>query len=134
MKPNDKGESRSSGRFSYDGLERVIHEKARLGILTSLVVHPDGLVFSELRDLCALTDGNLNRHLLVLQEAGLVDVWKGMRGNRPQTLVCLTDPGRKRFVDYITVLEQIVADAAEATNPAPGSAPARRYGQGWSPA
>ena len=131
---NDKDETRSSGRFAYDGLERVIHEKARLGILTSLSVHPDGLVFSELRDLCALTDGNLNRHLAVLQEASLVEVWKGLRGNRPQTLVRLTEPGRQRFVEYIGVLEQIVADAAEATQSSPGTAPSRRYGQGWSPA
>ena len=47
------------GRFAYEGLERIIHEKARLGILTSLVAQPKGLLFNELKDLCALTDGNL---------------------------------------------------------------------------
>ena len=50
----------SSGRFAYDGLERVIHEKARLGILASLIAHPDGLLFNDLKDLCSLTDGNLS--------------------------------------------------------------------------
>ena len=60
-----------SGRFAYDGLERVLHEKARLGIMTSLVTRPEGLLFSELKRLCALTDGNLSRHLDVLREAGL---------------------------------------------------------------
>src|SRR5947209_13077707 len=94
-----------SGRFAYDGLERVIHEKARLGILTSLVAHPDGLLFNDLKDLCTLTDGNLSRHLQMLQEAQFVEVWKGVRRNRPQTLVRLTDSGRKRFMECISVLE-----------------------------
>ena len=63
--------------FSYDGLDRVIHEKARLGLLTSLMAHPKGLAFADLKQLCGLTDGNLSRHLQVLQEAGLVEVTKG---------------------------------------------------------
>src|SRR5438270_4075664 len=98
------GDPDGPGRFAYDGLERVMHEKARLGILTSLVAHPDGLLFNDLKDLCSLTDGNLSRHLQMLQEAQLVEVWKGVRKNRPQTLVRLTDAGRKRFMDYISVL------------------------------
>src|SRR3954449_5838298 len=61
-----------SGRYSYDGLDRVIHEKARLGILTGLLGRPDGLLFNDLKALCALTDGNLSRHLAILQGAGLV--------------------------------------------------------------
>ena len=101
----------SAGRFAYEGLERVIHEKARLGILASLIAHPDGLVFNDLKDLCSLTDGNLSRHLQMLQEARLVEVWKGTRKNRPQTLVRLTETGRKRFQEYIAVLENVVADA-----------------------
>ena len=51
------------GRFAYEGLDRVIHEKARLSVLTSLVAHPKGLVFGDLKALCGLTDGNLSRHL-----------------------------------------------------------------------
>ena len=100
--------------FSYDGLDRVIHEKARLGMLTSLMAHPKGLAFADLKQLCALTDGNLSRHLQVLQEAGLVDVTKGYEGNRPHTSCKLTKAGRKRFLDYLTVLEQLVRDAAKA--------------------
>jgi DNA-binding transcriptional ArsR family regulator len=99
------------GRFAYDGLDRALHEKARLGILTSLVAHPDGLKFGELRSLCALTDGNLSRHLDVLKEAGLVDLWKGFEGRRPQTIVRLTIDGRKRFVSYLEELERVVRDA-----------------------
>src|SRR5260370_5934074 len=84
----------NSGRFAYEGLERVMHEKARLGMLTSLMAHPEGLLFGDLKELCALTDGNLNRHLKVLQEAGLVEVWKGTKRNRPQTLCRITGEGR----------------------------------------
>ena len=76
--------------FSYDGLDRVIHEKARLGLLTSLMAHPKGLAFADLKQLCGLTDGNLSRHLQVLQEAGLVEVTKGYEGNRPHTTCRLT--------------------------------------------
>src|ERR1700722_9354630 len=57
-----------TGRFAYDGLERVIHEKARLSVLSSLAAHPDGLLFNELKALCSLTDGNLSRQIQVLQE------------------------------------------------------------------
>jgi DNA-binding HxlR family transcriptional regulator len=98
--------------FAYDGLDRVIHEKARLGLMTSLITHPKGLAFADLRQLCGLTDGNLSRHLQVLQEAGLVKVTKGYEGNRPHTSCRLTKVGRRRFLEYLAVLEQIVRDAA----------------------
>ena len=105
-----------SGRFAYDGLDRVIHEKARLSVLTSLVTHPKGLVFGDLKELCGLTDGNLSRHLQVLEEAGLIDIQKGYDHNRPQTLCRITAQGRRRYLDYLQVLEQIVRDAATATD------------------
>jgi DNA-binding MarR family transcriptional regulator len=98
--------------FAYEGLERVIHERARLSILSSLASHPQGLVFNDLKSLCALTDGNLSRQIQLLQEAGFVEVWKGTKNNRPQTLCRLSDAGRKRFLDYIAELEQVVANAA----------------------
>ena len=100
-----------TGRFAYDGLERVLHEKARLGIMTSLVTRPEGLLFSDLKRLCALTDGNLSRHLDVLREAGLVEVWKGFENRRPQTLCRLSVEGRQRFVAYLEQLEQVIRDA-----------------------
>jgi DNA-binding MarR family transcriptional regulator len=104
--------AQSSGRFAYDGLDRVIHEKARLSVLTSLVTHPKGLVFGDLKEMCGLTDGNLSRHLQVLAEAGLIDIEKGYDHNRPQTLCRITAQGRRRYLDYLQVLEQIVRDAA----------------------
>lgn len=120
-----------AGRFAYDGLERVIHEKARLGILTSLVTHPGGLVFTDLKELVGLTDGNLNRHLVVLEEAGFVEaralkpsaLKKRGRGKRP-TQYALTKLGRKRFLEYISELEQVVRDAG-AVEPDTASRAAR---------
>jgi DNA-binding MarR family transcriptional regulator len=122
----------ASGRFAYDKLERVIHEKARLSIMSSLAAHPEGLLFNDLKDLCSLTDGNLSRHLQLLQESKLVEVWKGFKNNRPQTLVRLTDGGKRRFLEYVQELEQVVADAMAATGRA---APARLpLSKGFSPA
>ncbi len=123
-----KNKKPSSGRFAYDGLDRLIHEKARLGIITSLATHPRGLLFNDLKELCALTDGNLSRHLQILTAGGLIEVWKGYKNNRPQTLCRLTDLGRRRFLEYITVLENVVTDALGA-KPQPAN-----LKEGWSPA
>jgi len=112
------------GRFAYEGLDRVVHERARLSIITSLATHREGLVFSELKQLCALTDGNLSRHLDVLKEAGLVEIWKGYEGRRPQTLVRLTRTGRQRFLGYLAELERLLQDAQHAKE-APAARPAR---------
>lgn len=112
-----------SAPFSFERLDRVIHEKARLGVLASLVAHPKGLAFADLKQLCGLTDGNLSRHLKVLQEAGLVEITKGYEGNRPHTRCRLTRAGRRRFLEYLGVLEQLVrasAAAAGAQAPAGG--------------
>jgi DNA-binding MarR family transcriptional regulator len=118
MPRNEPAPKSSTGRFAYDGLARVIHEKARLSILSSLAAHPGGLLFTELKTLCALTDGNLSRQLQLLAEAKFVETWKGMRNKRPQTLVKMTATGRKRFLEYIATLEGLVADALESSHPA----------------
>lgn len=115
-------DGRVPGRYAYEGLERVIHEKARLSILSSLASNDAGLLFNDLKALCTLTDGNLSRQLQVLQEAGFVEVWKGLKNNRPQTLCRLTGDGRKRFQEYIAVLESVVANAAAARIVAAASA------------
>jgi DNA-binding HxlR family transcriptional regulator len=109
-------EERRAGRFAYEGLDRVIHERARLSVLTSLIAHPKGLRFGDLKQLCALSDGNLSRHLQVLQEARLVDIAKGFDKNRPQTICRITAMGRRRYLEYVEVLEQVVRDAAAAGN------------------
>lgn len=102
--------------FAYDGLDRVMHEKARLGMLTSLAAHPKGLTFGDLKQLCGLTDGNLSRHLKVLEEAKLIKIEKSYLDNRPHTTVFLTKHGRQRFLDYLSVLEKVLHDAAQETD------------------
>ena len=104
----------SGGRFAYEGLDRVIHERARLSVLTSLITNPKGLSFNDLKQLCALTDGNLSRHLSVLEEAKMVEIIRGHDRNRPQTICRITASGRRRYLDYLETLEQVVRDAAGA--------------------
>ena len=105
----------TEGRFAYEGLDRVLHERARLGVLTSLVTHPAGLSFNDLKQLCNLTDGNLSRHLSVLEEEGVVESRKEAEGTRPQTISRVTSKGRERFLEYLGTLEQVIRDAARAT-------------------
>ena len=112
MGTRSKSNAGDDGRFAYDGLDRAMHEKARLGILTSLVAHPEGLLFSDLKELCSLTDGNLNRHLAVLEDARLVTTYRDTNRGRPQTMVVMTPSGRRRFQQYLNVLEQVLTDAA----------------------
>lgn len=118
-----------AGRYAYDGLDRALHEKARLGIMTALITRPEGLVFSELKALCNLTDGNLSRHLDVLAKDGLLKIDKAFVANRPQTTCRVTALGRKRFREYLTHLEQVLRDA-HAEEPAPKP----QRGAGWAPA
>lgn len=114
----NKPKNDAGGRFAYE-LDRVLHEKARLGIMTSLAVHPAGLRFTELKELCALTDGNLSRHLQVLEAAGLLTVTKGFAGRIPQTTVKLAARGRREFLKYLAELERVIADAAPEPAPRP---------------
>jgi len=100
-------------RFDYD-LERLIHEKARLGILTALAAERGGVAFNDLKALCDLTDGNLSRHLDKLIEAELVAVEREADEGRPCSVYRLTGAGRARFLEYLSELERVVADAAPA--------------------
>ena len=113
-----RSKSPARPRFAYDGLNRVIHERARLSLITSLVTHTAGLLFSDLKELCALTDGILNRHLAVLEEAKLISVVKTSSGTRCR----ITALGRKRYVEYLAVLDQVISDAADALNTSEKSA------------
>jgi len=88
-------------------LDRVIHEKGRLAIMSALAASPE-LSFTELRDMLDMTDGNLTTHIRTLREEGLVSVAKSYDKNRPLTTCSLTAAGRKAFAEYINLLEQIV--------------------------
>jgi len=123
------------GKFAYEGLDRIMHEKARLGILTSLLTEPDGILFTDLKKLCSLTDGNLSRHLQALEKEGLVEVWKGFHKRRPQTLCRLSDEGRERFVNYLDQLEQVLRDASDKEKASRKKKVKRSpIPEGWSPA
>jgi DNA-binding MarR family transcriptional regulator len=94
-------------------IDRVIHEKGRLPIM-SLLAAATELSFTELRDTLKMTDGNLSVHIRTLQEAGFVSVTKSYRHQRPLTTCALTPAGRRAFANYIDLLEQIVRQAKDA--------------------
>ena len=96
----------------FHQIDRVIHEKGRLPIM-SLLAAGTGLSFTELRDDLGMTDGNLAMHIKTLQEAGFVSVTKSYSDKRPLTTCALTSSGRKAFASYIDLLEQIVQQARE---------------------
>jgi DNA-binding MarR family transcriptional regulator len=88
-------------------LDRVIHEKGRMAIMSMLAATPE-LSFTEMRDTLGMTDGNLTTHIRTLQEAGYVSVTKSFRNNRPLTTCSLTSGGKKAFTNYINLLETII--------------------------
>jgi len=109
----------------YDALDRVFHEPSRLAIVSALCATDDGVAFTELRDACRLTDGNLNRHVKVLQEAGIVAVTKTFVDLKPRTTLSLTPEGEQRFVTYLDALKTVLAEAQSALPERPRSATRR---------
>ncbi len=105
------------GRFSYEGLERTLHERARLSIMTSLMSNPEGLLFNDLKTLCELSDGNLSRHLSVLEQADLLEHEKQepSGSGRAVTLYSVTEKGRERYHEYMEELERLMSDAEQST-------------------
>ena len=101
----------------YAHLERIFHEPGRLTIMSDLLGAPKGLTFTELKKNSNLTDGNLSRHLKVLEEANAVTISKSFVKNRPQTMVSLSKHGRKDFLAYLQALEAVLLDAAGKIEP-----------------
>ena len=91
-------------------LDRVIHEKGRMAIMSLLAATPE-LSFTEMRDTRSMTDGNLSVHLRTLQETGYVAVTKSYQDRKPLTTCTLTKKGREAFTTYINLLEKIVRQA-----------------------
>lgn len=111
----------------YAALERAFHEPKRLAIMSALIGSDDQeMLFNELKRICGLTDGNLNRHLKMLEEAGAVAFRKTAGPSRPQTVVSLTQPGRRGFLAYLAALETVLQKASAAA--------ARGSGRSGSPA
>ena len=92
--------------FDFEKLDKTIHEKGRLGIMTLLATRPSW-PFQDLKAELKMSDGNLVTHLRTLHEAGFVAVTKEIL-DRPQTSYSLTAKGRTAFQEYLAVLEQIV--------------------------
>ena len=88
-------------------LDRVIHEKGRMAIMSLLAATPE-LSFTEMKQTLGMTDGNLSVHLRTLQEAGYIAISKTFLDRKPLTTCALTNNGRKAFSGYIDLLEQIV--------------------------
>jgi DNA-binding HxlR family transcriptional regulator len=92
--------------LNFDKLDKAIHEKGRLGIMT-LLASRASWSFQDLKMELGMSDGNLITHLRTLHRLGLVAYTKEVR-DRPQTRYSLTRKGRSAFRDYLNVLEQIV--------------------------
>lgn len=105
-----------TSKMRISEIDKVIHEKNRLGIMTTLAAHPAGVLFSDLKSLNDLTDGNLNRHLKVLADAGLVKFKKANRGRNARTTYQLTNRGLDAFVQYLDQMEQVLQRASAATD------------------
>ncbi|MGZ8899129.1 MAG: winged helix-turn-helix domain-containing protein [Limisphaerales bacterium] len=88
-------------------LDRVIHEKGRMAIMSLLAATPE-LSFMEMKQTLGMTDGNLSVHLRTLQEAGYIAISKTFQDRKPLTTCALTTSGRKAFASYIDLLEEIV--------------------------
>jgi DNA-binding transcriptional ArsR family regulator len=97
----------------FEELDRVFHEKARLGILSSMIGAAEGLNFRDLKAVSGLTDGNLNRHLKVLLDAKILSVKKTGQGRNTNSHYRLSATGRRAFEDYLAALESIVKAAQE---------------------
>lgn len=98
-------------------LDDVVHQRVRLGIL-AVLVGARRADFSYLRDSLELTDGNLSRHLQVLEDAGYVKVTKTFEGKRPRSWVSITKKGRTAFAAEVGALRAIL-DRVEVDPPPP---------------
>ena len=98
----------------FDALEKIFHEPNRLAIMSTLCVADRGIPFSDLKAVCQLTDGNLNRHLKVLEEEGAIRMDKSFVQLRPRTTIYLTKTGFKRFSEYLKALTTVLEQARQA--------------------
>jgi DNA-binding transcriptional ArsR family regulator len=98
----------------FEALQRIFHEPGRLAIVSALCTEEKGLTFSQLKETCRLTDGNLNRHLAALYDDGVVRMEKKFVGLKPRTTVFLTRRGLQRFGQYLVALEDVLKQARRA--------------------
>lgn len=94
--------------IDFSKLDKTIHEKGRLSIMTLLASRAEAWPFQDLKSELSMSDGNLITHLRTLGSSDYVDSIKITGDGRPQTLYSLTAAGRKAFEDYLAILEQIL--------------------------
>ncbi len=102
-----------AGSLAAEDLDRLIHERIRLGIVSALAAN-DSLSFADLKDVLRTSDGNLSVHARKLEEAGYIRVLKGFEDRKPRTEYRLTAKGRKALEAYLAHMEQILSAAREA--------------------
>ena len=113
----------------YAQLEKIFHEPNRLAIMSAVCAADRGIAFTDLRDACRLTDGNLNRHLKVLEEAGVIRIEKAFVDDKPRTTIRMTKKGFIRFNEYLAALADVLERARAALpaeQPASGALPLAR--------
>jgi DNA-binding transcriptional ArsR family regulator len=98
-------------------LERIFHEPNRLSIMSVLCASDKKLSFNEIKKECSLTDGNLSRHLKVLEDAAVIAIKKKFVGNKPQTTVSISASGLERFNEYLAALTEVLNKAKKALKP-----------------
>ena len=103
---------------AVERLDRVIHEKGRLAIM-SLLAASEQLSFTELKELTGMTDGNLSVHMRTLEESGYVTVSKSFVNRKPRTEFALAADGREAFERYIQTLDEIVQLSRSPETPRP---------------
>ncbi|OYT72629.1 MAG: transcriptional regulator [Chloracidobacterium sp. CP2_5A] len=100
----------SATRVASEGVDKLIHEPVRLGVLCALA-GVERMSFVELKQLLSTTDGNLSVHLRRLEEAAYLTCAKGFRGRTPHTTYQLTDAGRAALEAYVNHMEALVRHA-----------------------
>ena len=134
MAKKNKSVSSKDTQDALEDIDRVFHEKARLGIMTTIIGFPEGMNFNELKELCNLTDGNLNRHLKVLVDTNVLSVKKTGQGRNTNSLYRITTKGRRAFERYLTALETILSAAKQSAGDPAKTDKTSRRDDGVSPA
>ncbi len=102
-----------AGKPASDELDRLVHERVRLGIVSALAAE-ERLSFGDLKAVLKTSDGNLSVHARKLENAGYIEVLKGFEDRKPKTEYSLTAKGRRALETYIDRMETLLGEAREA--------------------
>jgi DNA-binding MarR family transcriptional regulator len=102
-----------AGSAVTEDLDRLVHERIRLGIVSALAAE-DGMSFADLKHVLKTSDGNLSVHARKLEEAGYIKVSKGFEDRKPRTEYRLTAKGRRALETYLEQMEAILSEARDA--------------------